>query len=229
MAKRYFVFMAIVLTEFAASAQVTNQRLFDTVPFMVDHYAKRVARFEAEPLAPGSIVFLGNSITEGGRWKKLTGDSSAVNRGIGGDITFGVLRRLNEIISAKPSKVFLLIGINDIGKDIPGAVIADNIRKIIERFKSESPDTKIYVQSIFPINAEIRNFPQHYDKNEYVKKANEHIRTVAAKSKVTFIDTHRLFSDERGLLKSTFTNDGLHINADGYLLWVNHLKKLGAL
>lgn len=229
MTKNFFALIVFVLTFSAVNAQLTNQRLFDTVPFMVDHYAKRIARFENEPIPPRSIVFLGNSITEGGRWKKLTGDSSAVNRGVGGDITFGVLERLNEIVAAKPSKLFLLIGINDIGKDIPAPVIADNIRKIIERFKKESPDTKVYVQSIFPVNPEIRNFPQHYDKNEFVKKANACINTVVTHTKVNFIDTFALFSDERGFLKQQYTDDGLHINSEGYLLWVDHLKKCGAL
>jgi lysophospholipase L1-like esterase len=208
---------------------ITNQRLFDTIPFLPDHYAKRVARFESERITPQSIVFLGNSITEVGKWKKLTGDSAAVNRGIAGDITFSMLKRLDEIVNAKPAKLFLLIGINDIGKDIPGPVIADNIRKILDRFKRESPNTKLYVQTIFPVNPSVQNFPQHYDKNEYVKRANEHIRTVASKLGVALIDTFALFTDERGLLKQQYTMDGLHINADGYRLWVSHLKKTGAL
>src|SRR5918993_1342368 len=103
MRKKSLLFVALAFIIFKSNGQVTNQRLFDTVPFMVDHYAKRMARFEAEPIPPRSIVFLGNSITEGGRWKKLTGDSSAVNRGIGGDITFGVLKRLDEIVAARPA------------------------------------------------------------------------------------------------------------------------------
>jgi len=60
-------------------------------------------------------------------------DSTVINRGIGGDITFDVLQRLDDVIKRKPSKLFILIGINDIGKDIPDAVIADNYRKIITR------------------------------------------------------------------------------------------------
>lgn len=223
------VFALSTLSTLSTKAQLTNQRLFDTIPFIVDHYARRIAKFESEQVPPNSVVFLGNSITEGGRWKKLTGDSSAINRGIGGDITFGVLKRLNEIISAKPSKLFLLIGINDIGKDIPGAVIADNIRKIIQRFQKESPTTKLYVQTIFPVNPEIKGFPQHYDKNEHVRKANEHIRTVVTLLKVRLIDTYKLFSDKRGLLRQEFTDDGLHINAQGYEHWANHLKTAGAL
>lgn len=229
MPRTHLLLLILALTSHSAFCQVTNQRLFDTVPFMVDHYARRVARFEAEPIRGGSVVFLGNSITEGGNWKKLTGDSTAVNRGIGGDITFGVLKRLTEIVQAKPSKVFLLIGINDIGKDIPDAVIADNIRKIVERLIRESPATLVYVQTILPVNPSVKNFPQHYDKNEHIKNSNHLIRKALQTLRVKIIDTHKLFSDKMGFLKTEFTFDGLHLNAAGYQLWADHLRATQSL
>ncbi len=75
-------------------------------------------------------MFLGNSITEMGNWKNVLNDTTVINRGIGGDITYGVLKRLKDITDRRPSKLFILLGINDIGKDIPDAVIADNYLKI---------------------------------------------------------------------------------------------------
>jgi lysophospholipase L1-like esterase len=227
--KKILALLLVVLSASSAKAQVTNQRLFDTVPFLVDHYAKRVAKFQSESRTSGRIMFLGNSITEGGKWDKLTGDSTVVNRGIAGDITFGVLKRLDELIALKPSKLFLLIGINDIGKDIPNAVIADNIRKIIERFQRESPSTMIFVQSILPVNPTVANFPQHYDKNDHVKAANALIAAVVKKSGVLLVDTYKLFVDKRGLLKQQYTFDGLHLNDEGYRLWVSHLRSIAAI
>lgn len=229
MITRNLIVLAFVLASCTANAQITNQRLFDTIPFLPEHYARRVAQFESENVTEGRIVFLGNSITEGGKWDQLTGDATVVNRGIGGDITFGVLKRLDAIIKSRPSKLFLLIGINDIGKDIPPAVIADNIRKIVERFKAGSPDTKIYVQTILPVNPGVRNFPQHYDKNEFVKTTNAHIQNVVSSLGVTLVDTFKLFADDDELLKQQYTGDGLHLNPGGYELWVNHLKAIKAL
>jgi hypothetical protein len=71
---------------------VTNQRLFDTTGFIPELYTQRVALFEKEPVFTGRIIFLGNSITQIGNWKKLLNDSTVINRGIAGDITFGVLK-----------------------------------------------------------------------------------------------------------------------------------------
>jgi lysophospholipase L1-like esterase len=229
MKKRFFFLLVVLFASHIGIGQITNQRLFDTIPFMVDHYAKRMARFESERIQEGSIVFLGNSITEGGDWKKLTGDTKAANRGIGGDITFGVMKRLTEIVIARPSKVFLLIGINDIGKDIPDAVIADNIRKIVDRINREAPSTRVYVQTILPVNPLIKNFPQHYDKNEHVKSTNVLIQKALVSVQATLINTNKLFSDAKGFLNEEFTSDGLHLNAAGYTYWVAYLKTSGAL
>lgn len=226
---RSIITVTCALIAVTATAQITNQRLFDTIPFLPEHYARRVAQFENENLPKGRIAFLGNSITEGGKWDKLTGDPTVVNRGIAGDITFGVLKRLDVIIQSKPSKLFLLIGINDIGKDIPPAVIADNIRKIVGRFNAESPKTQVYVQTILPVNPEIKNFPQHYDKNDHVKKANAYIQEVVRHENATVVDTFTLFADDQGFLNQQWTGDGLHLNASGYDLWVRHLKAIKAL
>lgn len=211
--------------------RLTNQRLSDTTGFMPEYYPVRIAEFNKEPAVTGRIVFLGNSITQIGDWKKLLHDTTVINRGIAGDITFGVLKRLDEVIRLKPSKVFLLIGINDIGKDIPDAVIAGNIRNIVVRLQQESPSTVIYIQSILPVNPDVPNFPQHYDKQEHVLAANKLIRQVAKETGCTFINIHDLFTDSKGRLEASLTPDGLHLGPDkgGYEKWVAYLRKLGYL
>ncbi|HTQ63769.1 MAG TPA: GDSL-type esterase/lipase family protein [Puia sp.] len=222
---RTLLFYSLLFTQVVrGQSPVTNQRLFDTIPFIPEHYPQRIAQFEKEPLATGRIIFLGNSITEMGRWDKLIGDSTVVNRGIGGDITFGVLKRMDDIIRRKPSKLFLLIGINDIGKDIPDLVIADNIRKIIRRVQNESPSTVIYLESILPVNPDIRGFPQHYDKNQHVVSTNALLKNLAMETKITLIDTYSFFEDGEGKLKKEYTIEGLHINPGGYQAWIKFLK-----
>ena len=211
--------------------KATNQRLSDTVGFVPEYYPLRVATFEKEPVVPGRITFLGNSITQIGDWKKLLNDSTVINRGIAGDITFGVLKRLGDVARRQPSKLFLLIGINDIGKDIPDPVIADNIGKIIGRLQAESPSTKIYVQSILPVNPDVPNFPQHYDKQEHILNTNKLIKKVAEDSHCIYVNIHYLFTDKQGKLDAKYTTDGLHLApaGDGYEKWVDYLRKQGYL
>ncbi len=62
---------------------------YDTLPNLPEHYASRLAKFKVEKATRNHILFLGNSITEGGNWRKLLGDSTVINRGISGDNTLG--------------------------------------------------------------------------------------------------------------------------------------------
>jgi len=228
-----FALIIFLLLPLIGSTQtnVTNQRLFDTTGFVPEYYPQRVSIFEKEPVVPGRIIFLGNSITQLGDWKKLLNDSTVINRGIGGDITFGVLKRLDDVTKRQPSKLFLLIGINDIGKDIPDVVIADNIRKIVVRVQGESSSTKIYVQSILPVNPDVPDFPQHYDKQEHVLNTNKLIKKVAEDTHCTYINIHDLFTDEQGKLDAKYTADGLHLTpaGGGYEKWVAYLRGQGYL
>ncbi|WP_423149466.1 GDSL-type esterase/lipase family protein [Rubrolithibacter danxiaensis] len=214
-----------------AQTKVTNQNLFDTIGFIPEHYVQKMQEFKKEPVKTGRVMFLGNSITEMGDWKAVLHDSTVVNRGIGGDITFGVLKRLDDILVRKPSKLFLLIGINDIGKDIPDAVIADNIGRIVQKIKAGSPQTQIYLQSILPVNPDVQGFPQHYDKRTHITATNKLIKQTAASLYVPFINLAPLFSDSKGRLDAKYTRDGLHLTAEGggYKIWVDHLKKMGYL
>jgi len=222
--------LLLLLLPFGLHAQqITNQRVYDTIPFIPEHTPQRLAQFAIEPIVTGKIIFLGNSITEMGDWKKVTGDTTVINRGIGGDITFGVLKRLKDITDRQPSKVFLLIGINDIGKDIPDPVIADNELKIVKEIHSKCPQTKIYVESVLPVNSTVNHFPQHYDKEEHVLALNKLLQANAAAGNYTFVDIFHLFVDADGRLQAQYTYEGLHVKPAAYVVWVDYLRKMGYL
>ncbi len=171
------------------------------------------------------IIFLGNSLTHYIDWAELLGEPNARNRGISGDITFGVLERLDEVIEGKPAKVFILIGINDIARSIPDSVILSNYGRIISRIKAGSPKTKIYFQTLLPVNNEVGSPKGHYNKDEHIAAVNEGLKALAAREKITLIDLHPHFLDANKKLEKRLTYDGLHLNAEGYNVWANVLKK----
>ena len=127
-------------------------------------YYQRATLFEALPTSKSDIIFLGNSITNGGEWAELLGNPHAKNRGISGDTTQGVLDRLSTITKGKPSKIFLLIGTNDLSRGKSVDEVAKNVEKIVERVKRESPATKLYVQSVFPVNPKFNKFSGHMNR-----------------------------------------------------------------
>ena len=202
-----------------------SQAAYDTLPNLPDHYKERLEKFRKEPVTSGKILFLGNSITEGGNWRKLLKDSSVINRGISGDNTFGVLQRLDEITRYKPSSVFLLIGVNDLSKNIPNSRIIENIFSIVSKIRTSSPKTKIFVQSLLPVNPSVTNFPPRFSKQGSILEINGQLKKYSDALHYIFVDIHSRFLDKQNLLDARFTYDGLHLNAAGYAQCVEYLKK----
>lgn len=205
--------------------------IYDTIQYAKEYHQERLALFKSESIIKDKIIFLGNSITEFANWKKLLNDSSIINRGIAGDNTFGVLARLEDVITRKPSKLFIKIGINDISQNIPAEIIVKNIFAIVERVKAKSPTTKIYVHSILPTNDNVKKeYPDAFNKNDRVNFVNEQLRQNANINKFTYIDLTKIFKDKEGKLNVKYAEpDGLHLNEIGYQTWVRLLKEKGYL
>lgn len=203
-----------------------QKRNYDTLPNLPEHYVKRVDEFKKQPIVSSKIIMLGNSITEGGNWKKLLKDSSVINRGISGDVTFGVINRLDDIIKRQPSKVFILIGINDLSRNTPEEVILENLFTIVSKIRSGSPNTALFVQSILPTNEGFKDFtPNFKGKAVSIVTINTQLQRYADRMKFTFVDLYTNFLDASGQMDAKYTTDGLHLNALGYQNWVGILRK----
>jgi lysophospholipase L1-like esterase len=208
----------------AATAQVVK---WDST-YRPGKYVEQVAKFKADPKSKKDFVFLGNSITAGTDWAKLLDLPQAKNRGISGDITFGVLERLQDVIDGKPAKVFILIGINDVSRNIPDSVILRNYKTMIARIRKGSKKTHLYFNTLLPVNSAFEKFKNHYGKDEHVLWLNDEIRKLAAKN-VTVIDLYPNFTDQEKHLRAELTKDGLHLIPAGYQVWAEFLKKSGYL
>lgn len=186
-------------------------------------YIELVEKFKAEQKSKKEFIFLGNSITAGTDWSKLLGLPQAINRGISGDITFGVLERLQEVIDRKPAKLFILIGINDISRNIPDSIILQNYKTMIERVRKGSKRTHIYFTTLLPVNSSFEKFKNHYGKDNHILWLNDEIRKLTSQY-VTVIDLYPVFVDDDKRLKAELTKDGLHLIPEGYKVWADYLR-----
>jgi lysophospholipase L1-like esterase len=182
-----------------------------------NHYAQRAEFFCHYPVNEGDIVFLGDSITDGGAWEELLPGVPLKNRGINADDTLGVLKRLDEIVEAKPLAIFLLIGTNDLPwwtyrKDTD---ILKTYDQILARCAELSPDTKVYVQSLLPRG---KAYAQR------IKKLNTALEALTAKHAFHYVNLYPAFVDANGMLRAELTNDRLHLMAEGYSIWVSIIK-----
>lgn len=186
-----------------------------------NNYKKVIKEFKKHPLNFGDIVFIGNSITaEGKDWSERLNCPNIKNRGIGGDVTDGVLARLDEITYFKPKAVFLLIGINDLWNNKPNIpsfeYISSNIIKISKAINKGSPNTKIYIQTILPVEKAI------YKKNIMI--INSILKQAEKSNPYKIIDLHSVFVNEQGAIKSNLSTDGIHLSEKGYDIWTNFIK-----
>ncbi len=212
------VFVAIGLAMFMinASAQITGK--FGT------YYDQRELLFESLPTSENDIIFLGNSITDGGEWSELFQNPNCKNRGISGDIVPGVLNRLETVTKGQPAMIFLMIGTNDMNHGADNDSIARSVRTVVQRIKSESPRTKVIVQSILPTNDCYGLFTGHTKRWHDVAVINDMLKTMAEEEGVTYLDLYSCFSDEEGKMDPKYSNDGLHLNGEGYDLWKRVVK-----
>lgn len=196
-----------------------KQRWIVHVTLNSPHWQERVEEMGHLDVPKGRTVFFGNSLTELFDLPFYFKDSSLINCGIVGDFSEGLLKRTDLVTKLKPGKLFIEMGINDIIEQIPLKEICGNYEKIIDRVKSESSDTKIFIQSNLPV---IINRPSMFTDNEdvntLIKEQNKNLKQLAAAKGCVYIDVYSSFMKEKDL-SSLFIWDGIHFTPAGYATW----------
>lgn len=202
--------------------------IYSTPRIYTDHYYKRFLQFMDEPaITDKDIVMLGNSLTEGGGdWSARLGKKNIRNRGIIGDEVMGIYDRLHQILPGQPAKLFLLIGANDVSHDLTADSITSLIRMTVDRIQQESPKTKLYLQSLLPINESFGRYKKLAGKTEMIPAINAQLKALAKEKGITYINLFPLFTEKgTNVLRSDLTTDGLHLKEEGYKIWGKAIKK----
>ncbi len=201
--------------------------IYPAVQEKPDHPAywhQRASHFRLLPNEEGEIIMLGDSITEGCNWSEMFANPKLKNRGISGDVTQGVLDRLDEVLESHPERIFLMIGINDLGHGKTEEEILANIKRIIREVRKKSPESTLYLESLLPVNPDFAMFPTHTDKTQQVIAINTVLRRMAADYDAVYVDLYSRFVTQGGKLDPAFTNDGLHLTGPGYAIWKKALE-----
>ncbi|MCW5923064.1 MAG: hypothetical protein KIS77_12005 [Saprospiraceae bacterium] len=187
-------------------------------------YTHRKTLFEKLPERPGAVVMLGDSQTSLCEWQELLGDSIRVlNRGISGDYVNGVWGRLGEVLRHKPLKIFLLIGVNDLFLGNEPEAIEARYREIVQKIRRDSPDSELILQSVLPVNGTVRSLPAG---NVEIQALNVRIAQIAKDYALPYVDLYSQLTDVSGDLSARFTDDGIHLNGMGYLVWKKEIEKV---
>ena len=174
------------------------------------------------------ILFIGDSIVEYYPLQELFGTSKTiVNRGIRGYQTGLLLENLDaHLYGGAVDKIVLLIGTNDIGKDVPVNEALNNLEAIIQSIARDYPLTEIKLLSILPVNeGEEYKHTVYIRTNEKIQKWNQAYKELAsAYMQVEFAPVFDSLIDQEGQLKKEYTTDGLHLSVTGYQVLTNAVK-----
>ena len=174
------------------------------------------------------IIFIGDSIVEYYPLQELLGTAKTiVNRGIRGYQTGLLLDNLDaHLYGDAVDQIVLLIGTNDIGKDIPMNEALDNLERVIQSIAREYPLSQIKLLSILLVN-EGEEYKQtvYIRTNEKIKEWNQAYEALAsAYMQVDFLPIYDSLTDSKGQLQSAYTTDGLHLSVAGYQALSDILK-----
>jgi len=161
------------------------------------------------------VAFIGDSLTARASWSKFFPNIKVLNAGVGGDKTADIIARLDDVIAARPERAYLMIGINDIFRNINSSKILENYALIVDKLLSAKID--ITIQSTIQCDISICGL-------EYVKTIeglNSLLVELAQEKKVNFLHLDKL-SDKYGL-NAKYTSDGVHLNEKGYIYWAQVL------
>ncbi len=170
------------------------------------------------------LLLVGDSITKAWENQHPHAESfsafKTLNLGFGGDRTQNVLWRLRngEIDGVSPKLVTLMIGTNNSKQDTPGDIFL-GIRAIVAELRSQLPDAKIAVFSIFPRKPGLQN--------DTVGAVNAMLPKLADGEKVLHVNINDRFLDADGnQLANLYHRDLLHLSAGGYAAWFDAIKSL---
>lgn len=210
-----FLLLATVLTYFFVVVLPQKREKEQLLRAMQEYYDAKLVTYEMENERYDDyevdVAFLGDSLTDGYDLEKYYPQYLTVNRGIGGDTTFGLEDRLKvSAYDLKPKVVVLLIGANNFD------TMFDNYENILNGFKENLPDTKVVLLSLTSMSGKWGK------NNQKAAYNNVKIKLLAEKYGYEFVDLYSpLLNIETGEIYPEYTTDGGHLTSAGYEVLTN--------
>ena len=189
---------------------------------------KQGAKITADKNPQRLTILAGDSLSLWFPPELLPEDRNWLNQGISGEVSNGLLQRLDFFDRTQPDMILVMVGINDLIRGLEDQEILTNYRQIISYLRRKHPQSEIVIQSILPHGAGGTTW-EGKEKllaipNSRIRKLNQELNNIATKKGARYLNLHPLFTDQQGNLRSNFTTDGLHLSPPGYLVWRTALQ-----
>ena len=130
---------------------------------------------------------------------------------------------LEDMAKRNIDTVYIMLGVNELGWRYSNIFI-DKYGELIDLIRQINPNCEILVQSIIPLTKTKSDNDDIY-KNEKVKKYNDLLKEMAKEKNVKYIDVASVLSNNNGDLPEEASSDGVHLNKEYCIKWLDYLKK----
>lgn len=189
---------------------------------------KKVTEEKVVKIVDDNYIFVGDFHTDNLNFEDLDYHYTKLNNQ---DYkTEDLLNNIEDLVYRyNPSIVFIELGFNDLKDGVEAVDTVTILSEIIDNIKKNRAYTKIYIESIYPINSDVENFDEDLINenitNERINNLNEMIEELAKDKKVEYIDVYKELS-LNDKLNEEYTDNGVYLNTNGYEKVLKLLKKV---
>lgn len=215
--------LSVVMWLSVVTLSFAQQPVYTSFP----HYNEMVQKYSHEVLPDSqTVVMLGNSLTElGGDWSRLLDEPYVVNRGIIGDDATGIIHRLHQVCPLQPRAIFLECGTNDLSHGLSARQVADSLILVVEAIRQQAPASRLYVQSVFPINEDFGKWRRLRGRTNDIPVINRQLARYCRDHGLPFIDVFSsLKARKSNKMHVPYCADGIHLTPLGYKVWADVLR-----
>ena len=165
------------------------------------------------------VMFFGHSQIQQSNFQKYFPNVNIITSGYPGDNVEGMMMRVEQIEALKPTKLFLMCGVNSLG--FPDEEFKSKYDLLIREIQKASPQSKLYIFNILPKCDGIKG--KASDNNKIVER-NNFIKQYCQQKNIKLIDLYSLYVSKDGTLCKNLTVDGVHLTPNAYDIWAKVIK-----
>lgn len=166
------------------------------------------------------VTFVGDAIISGFSYYGYIDDANVI---ADGNMTSDkAADYVSQIVATNPSKVVLMVGLNDLNYGTRGAdTIAEYISDFVSQVKSSVPSANVYVLSVLPVTSGFESSGNVSITQSGIDELNGKLSDNAAGKGYTYVDAATVYKDGTGYMNDSYTGNGSNIYNEYYPFLLN--------
>jgi lysophospholipase L1-like esterase len=205
---------------FRALIENRDRQLATPDPANLARYADANRKLPAPAPSKPRVVFFGDSITDFWPLNQYFPDNNYLNRGIAGQTSGQLLQRMkDDVIDLHPEAVLILIGTNDLARDVPVTAIESNYQMLADL--AAAYKIKVIFAAVMPVSDYHKDQDPVYERTPqrpaaFIKALNDWLQKFCTQRGYPYVDYYTATVDDAGQFQADLSDDGLHPNSKGY-------------